>query len=56
MYEIHRPIKMSKANIFVTGSKFSGSFNAPFPFGKTEFTLCIDSVNSLDGSFQGLYN
>ena len=46
---------MSKANIFVIGSKFSGSYNAPFPFGKTEFTLCINSVNSQDGSFEGLY-
>ena len=45
---------MSYAKIFVIGSKFSGSYNAPFPFGKTEFTLCIHSINSSDGHFEGL--
>ena len=46
---------MAKTNIFVIGSKFSGSYNAPFPFGKTEFTLCINSAN-MDGNFEGLIN
>ena len=44
---------MASEKIFVIGSKFSGSYNAPFPFGKTEFTFCIHSVNSSDGNFEG---
>ena len=45
---------MAQSNIFVIDSKFSGSYEAPFPFGKTDFTICITSVNASDGSFEGL--
>ena len=33
--------------------KFSGWYDAPFPFGKTDFTLTIEKVVAADGTFFG---
>ena len=43
---------MSNPNIFVTNVKFRGWYDAPFPFGKTEFTLTIETHDETDGSFR----
>ena len=43
---------MSNPNIFVTNVKFRGWYDAPFPFGKTEFTLTIETHDDTDGSFR----
>ena len=43
---------MSNPNIFVTNVKFRGWYDAPFPFGKTEFTLTIETHDGTDGSFR----
>ena len=38
---------------FKPGSKYSGWFDAPFPFGKTEFNVEIYDFNEIDGIFTG---
>ena len=43
-------------NIFQLGNKFTGWYDAPFPFGKTEFSLVIESFNDTDKTFSGSGN
>ena len=43
-------------NIFQPGKKFCGWYDAPFPFGRTEFNLEMESFNDQDQSFSGTGN
>jgi len=47
---------MGNMKLLTAGAEFVGWFEAPFPFGKTEFQLKITSVNPADRSFTGTGN
>ena len=38
--------------MFKTGSKFSGWYEAPAPWGRTDYTMTMETYNK-DGSFTG---
>ena len=44
---------MTSEGIFSNRPEFSGWYEAPFPFGKTEFVLTIDSFDVSTGSVSG---
>ena len=41
-------------NIFQPGKKLTGYYDAPFPFGRTEFSLEIELYSDQDQSFSGI--